>query len=107
MTEQIRAEQTAQGYEPCFGTTRLFQEEWVVKNCVECTYRKNCLKEIHSIIVTIHSGASTLPFSEQCRMMEEAKNSQVINKIAALAIASMSGPGIGGQVPKGKKRVKK
>jgi len=85
MIEEIRNDQKQQGYEPCFATTRMFQEEWVVKNCIECIYRPHCLRALHSIIVSIHAGTSELPFSEKKRIMDEARNSPVVRKITALA----------------------
>lgn len=94
MIEEIRKQQLQQGFEPCFATTRLFQEPWVINNCVECTHRPTCLRAIHSTIVSIHAGTSDLPFSEQVRIMDEAKNSQVVKKVTALVFASMSDAGI-------------
>lgn len=43
MTEQIRAEQTAQGFEPCFGTDRMvLSRDWYYTNCINCSYFAHC-----------------------------------------------------------------
>lgn len=42
MTEQIRQQQIAQGFEPCFGTDRVDDREWIEKSCVKCCYYQAC-----------------------------------------------------------------
>lgn len=44
MTEQIRAEQIAQGFEPCFGTDRVINGigDWYYNNCINCSHFAHC-----------------------------------------------------------------
>jgi len=109
---RIREEQIQQGFEPCFSTTRLFQEQWVIDNCVKCTHRPQCIRDVHATIVSIHAGTSALPFGEQKRIMDEARSSAVVKKVTALAEAEIAGARAGEQLntnlkKKGKRNVTK
>jgi hypothetical protein len=47
--EKIRAEQIQQGYEPCFGTDRLFAISWMLTNCCKCCYKRECVDTLVGI----------------------------------------------------------
>jgi hypothetical protein len=56
--EKIRAEQIQQGYEPCFGTDRLFTISWMLTNCCKCCYKRECVDTL--------IGTASVEYQKEC-----------------------------------------